>query len=175
MYPFPVPYTVGPVYLPLGYPSTPPQGWFPPHQGEDVLPRATCELQTRPVLSSHTVVSVDSAGVLLECVWGVMRIANQSQETDPLHMLFLFSLLIALLVEVEYSPCTVNSHPLPSPLTGIHIHPYWGAPDLSGIRAPPPPLAPSTPSMVAPAPPTQPFTAASDPPGPSQRGVWHCL
>ena len=63
-FPFPVPYTVEPVYPPLGYPyPPPPQGWFPPHQGEGMLPRATCELWTRPALSPHVVASVDSDGV----------------------------------------------------------------------------------------------------------------
>ena len=71
-FPFPVPYyTVGPVHPPLGYPSPPPpppQGQFPPHQGESIPPRATCELWTRPVLSSHTVVSADSPGVYGEWI-----------------------------------------------------------------------------------------------------------
>ena len=80
-----------------------------------------------------------------------------------------------VLVGFEYSHCTVNSYTLPSPLTGTHIHSYWGAPGPSGITAPPPPPAPPTLSMMAPTPPTQLFTAASDSPGPSQQGVWHCL
>ena len=37
-----------------------------------MLPRATCELWTRPVLSPHTVVSADSDG-MYGSVWGVMR------------------------------------------------------------------------------------------------------
>ena len=47
---------VGPVCPPPGYHSTPPpHGWPPPHQGEGVLPRATCELWPRLILSPHTV------------------------------------------------------------------------------------------------------------------------
>ena len=90
-------------------------------------------------------------------------------------MLFLFSLLITLLVGFECLRCTVNSLPLPSPLTGTHSHPYGNAPAPSGITAPPPPPAQPTPSMVAPTHPTQPFTTAGDLPGPSQRGVWYHL
>ena len=46
----------------------------------------------------------------------MMRVANQSKDLhDSLHMLFLFSLLIALIVGFEYSRWTVNSHTLPSP------------------------------------------------------------
>ena len=55
-FPFPVHYAVGPVSPPPGYRFTPPpHGWPPPHQGEGVLPRTTCELWPRLILSPHTV------------------------------------------------------------------------------------------------------------------------
>ena len=103
------------------------------------------------------------------------RLGDEGCQSITRDLIHCMHMLNALIVGFEYSSCTVNLHPHHSPLTGIHIHPYRGAPDLSGITAPPPPLAPPTPSMVAPAPPTQPVTAATDSPSPSQRGVWHCL
>ena len=69
---FPVYYTDEPVYPPPGYHSLPPpHGWTPPHQGEGTLPRVTCELWTRLVLSPHAVLSADN--ILWELVYWVME------------------------------------------------------------------------------------------------------
>ena len=70
---------------------------------------------------------------------------------------------------------TVNSQPLPSPLTGPFLQASWGAPGPSQISAqPPPPASLPLPTFttVAPTPPPQQYTAVSDSPGPSQQGVW---